>query len=403
MLGHKDHGKSTLIGRMLISSGKITPERVKEAEKASSEVGTEFEPAFLLDTFSDERQLGMTFDNTRVQIPYKDTVFELIDVPGHEELMRSMMSGSSSADFAAVVISSKEDEGITDQTRRHIYVAKLFGIDRFVVAINKMDSNNFDEKVFDNFKWQITDFLRSIGVPESNFSFIPVSARNDINVWTIDKSIKWYRGRSLFDELHAASLIPEPANAGNLEPRVIVQSVLLKGGNTALLGKVISGKIHNSGGMTIVPGNKQIEVKDIFSGMQEKKSAGSGESVAVITSTVVEMGLRGSVLTTGKYTGFSSNHFKAHVFFLEQDLTNLSILLMDVPTKVTSFTTEEIIDPVEGVRKDGKIPVSLDSAIVSITTEREIAFDSFHRCREMGSVVIIGSGKLVASGTIISD
>ncbi len=401
MLGHKDHGKSTLIGRMLIASGKVTPDRIDEAKRASSEAGVEFEPAFLLDTFSDERELGMTFDNTRVQISHGDTLFELIDVPGHEELMKSMLSGSSSADIGVVVISAKNDEGITDQTRRHVYVAKMFGVDRFVVAVNKMDLSGFDEVKFKSAKAEISEFLQNIGLGKKDFEVIPISARGDVNIIRRDAAITWYSGRSLFESLEALS--HESVNPPSLpsDPRLIIQSVIPRNGATAILGKVISGEIKPGMKMTVFPGSQNIDVTEILKGMKKAGSAHKGESVALVAADTVGGDVRGSILSVRNFTGQVSNSIRAHIFFVEQPHEDLSLLLMDVPVKVLKVTVDEVIDPSSGRRRKGSEVRPLESAIVHITLGKEIAFDSFARCRELGGIVLAHNSRLVGSGIVI--
>ncbi|EQD45119.1 translation elongation factor EF-1, subunit alpha, partial [mine drainage metagenome] len=136
LLGHKDHGKSTLIGNLLISTKSVSEARVEDAKRTSIRLGRKFEPGFLLDSFEEEREGAMTIDTTRAQIKYRGSAFEFIDVPGHEELIKNMISGASYADSALLIVSAKKGEGITGQTRRHIFLAKMLGIERVVVAVN---------------------------------------------------------------------------------------------------------------------------------------------------------------------------------------------------------------------------------------------------------------------------
>ena len=129
LLGHKDHGKSTLIGNMLILTNRINPAKLQEAERTSAQIGTRFEPGYILDSFHEEREGGLTIDTTRTEkIPYNELAFEFIDVPGHEELIKNMISGASQADIAVLIVSAKADEGIREQTKRHLFVARMLGI-----------------------------------------------------------------------------------------------------------------------------------------------------------------------------------------------------------------------------------------------------------------------------------
>ena len=148
LLGDKDNGKSTTIGSMLILTKSVTEERVKEAKKISKELGRSFEPGFILDSFSEEREGGLTIDITRAQVAYKNHAFEFIDVPGHEEFIKNMISGASYASSALLIVSAKPQEGVKEQTKRHVFISRMLGIKNLVVAVNKMDAVKYKESAF---------------------------------------------------------------------------------------------------------------------------------------------------------------------------------------------------------------------------------------------------------------
>src|SRR5271169_5201570 len=132
MLGEKDHGKSTLIGNLLISTGHTTEARINEVKKTSK--SKRFEPAHILDSFVEEREQEMTIDTTRAELVYRNAIYELIDVPGHLELIKNMMSGASNSDIAILMVSAKREEGFRPQTKRHIFISTMFGTKALVVA-----------------------------------------------------------------------------------------------------------------------------------------------------------------------------------------------------------------------------------------------------------------------------
>ncbi|PIZ91729.1 hypothetical protein COX85_02345, partial [Candidatus Micrarchaeota archaeon CG_4_10_14_0_2_um_filter_55_9] len=136
MLGHQDHGKSTLIGRLLYETKSVTAERIREAREMSEKLGLEMEYCFLLDAFQEEREGGYTLDTTRAQLRHGNTIFELVDVPGHKEFIKNMLSGASNASAAILVASMKPGEGLQDETRLHVSMARLLGIKRVIVAVN---------------------------------------------------------------------------------------------------------------------------------------------------------------------------------------------------------------------------------------------------------------------------
>ena len=175
MLGHKDHGKSTLIGSLLMSTGSATEERIADAKNTSKKLGKQFEPAFILDAFSEEREGGLTIDTARAQIKYMGKAFELIDVPGHEELIKNMLSGASYANTAVLVVSAAKDEGIKPQTKRHLFLAKMLGIRHFIVAVNKMDTVGYSQNDYEMIKNDIAAYLDDIGVHSQSVNFVPIS------------------------------------------------------------------------------------------------------------------------------------------------------------------------------------------------------------------------------------
>ena len=134
-MGEKDHGKSTLIGSLLIATGAATEHRINEAKKYSK--NGRFEPGYILDSFEEERAQEMTIDTTRAEMVYKGSLFEFIDVPGHLELIKNMMSGASHGEIAILMVSMKKGEGLQPQTKRHVYIANMLGIKGLIVAIKQ--------------------------------------------------------------------------------------------------------------------------------------------------------------------------------------------------------------------------------------------------------------------------
>ncbi len=169
MLGEKDHGKSTLIGSLLIASGSATEQRINEAKKYAKR--GRFEPGYILDSFAEERAQEMTIDTTRAEMVYKGAMYEFIDVPGHLELIKNMMSGASNGEMAVLMVSMKQGEGLKPQTKRHVFISNMFGIKSLVVAVNKMDMIGYSRDAFEKMKAGISTYLGAIG-----FSG-PVSAR----------------------------------------------------------------------------------------------------------------------------------------------------------------------------------------------------------------------------------
>lgn len=398
LLGHKDHGKSTLIGNLLMLTESIPETRIQEARRASNELGVEFEPAYLLDTFSDERAGGMTYDNTRAQVLFEDVGFELIDVPGHEELIKSMLSGASNSDFSLVVVSTKKDEGITDQTKRHIYVSRLLGMSRYVVAVNKMDATGFDEKVFESFSNELTDFFKSIGISEDMFSLIPVSAYSGDNILTASEKMPWYHGNTLLNELKLRTESRPVFSDGS--GRIILQSSIKFGNKNALLGEVLTGTFKSDDNFRIFPGDIPISVNELRRGNDSVKSVKPGDGVALITGDNAIPDLRGLVVTNDHDSVKVTDKIEAKLFFIEKPNGSLTLRLNNVGTSVSKLTIKDIVDPTSGAKSDKSDIDELDIARVGIITSKQIACDSFQVCRQLGRVILYSGKRLIGAGII---
>src|SRR5437870_10482867 len=156
-VGHVDHGKSTLIGRILHNTGSLPEGKIEEIKKACAAEGTEFEFAFLLDALLEEQKQNVTIDTTEISFRTARRRYAIIDAPGHKEFLKNMITGASRADAAVLVIAA--DEGVRDQSRRHAYLLRLLGIKQLIVVVNKMDLAEFSEKRFAEVESEYRKFL----------------------------------------------------------------------------------------------------------------------------------------------------------------------------------------------------------------------------------------------------
>jgi len=190
VIGHIDHGKSTLVGRLLMDRGFIDEKTVKEAEEAAKKLGKESEKfAFLLDRLKEERERGVTINLTFMRFETKKYFFTIIDAPGHRDFVKNMITGASQADAAILVVSAKKGEyeagmSVEGQTREHIILAKTMGLDQLIVAVNKMDLTEppYDEKRYKEIVDQVSKFMRSYGFNTNKVRFVPVVAPSGDNI-----------------------------------------------------------------------------------------------------------------------------------------------------------------------------------------------------------------------------
>jgi len=180
LIGHKDHGKSTLIGRLLLDTKSIKESKLKEIQDVDKALGYKFELAHLVDSFREEREREMTMDTTMVLLKGQKQNYQLIDVPGHAELISNMLTGASGAKTALLVVSV--EEGIKEQTRQHLEIAKLLGIEQLEVVVNKMDKVNYKKEKFDEVVKSLKEILNTIGYLSEKIHFFPVFHLSDIQI-----------------------------------------------------------------------------------------------------------------------------------------------------------------------------------------------------------------------------
>src|ERR1700682_6530161 len=177
-VGHVDHGKSTLIGRILHDTDSLPEGKIDMVKKACAAEGMEFEFAFVLDALLEEQKQNVTIDTTEIRFKTKRRKYIIIDAPGHKEFLKNMITGASRADAAVLVIAA--NEGVREQSRRHAYLLSLLGIKQLIVVVNKMDLADFSKKRFQEIEADYVGFLRDLGLEAR--CFIPASAKTGGNV-----------------------------------------------------------------------------------------------------------------------------------------------------------------------------------------------------------------------------
>src|SRR2546423_11440064 len=217
-VGHVDHGKSTLIGRILHDTGSLPQGKVEEIKKACAVEGMEFEFAFLLDALLEEQEQNITIDTTQIPFRTARRRYAIIDAPGHKEFLKNMITGASNADAAILVIAATE--GVREQSRRHAYLLSLLGIRQLIVVINKMDLVDYSEELFRNIESEYRSFLSSLHL-EPRW-FVPASARTGDNVAARATTMGWYRGPTM---LEALDRLEGPPPTTDLPPPLFGQAI----------------------------------------------------------------------------------------------------------------------------------------------------------------------------------
>lgn len=291
--GHVDHGKSTLIGRLLFETGAIREEEMRKLKELAKEYKKEgFELAYVMDKEKEERMRGLTIDLMHRPFETQKYYFTIIDAPGHRDFVKNMITGASQADGVILVVSAKPGEGVQEQTKEHVFLIKVLGINQMIVAINKMDAAEYKKERFEEVKQQVINLLKPLGYPVDQIPFIPVSAKEGDNVTKPSDKMSWYSGPTLIQALDTFKLPPRPID----KPlRIPIQDVYsITGVGTVPVGKVESGVLKVGDTLVFMPSGVKGEVKSIemhHQAMQEAKPGDNiGFNVRGISKTDVKRG-----------------------------------------------------------------------------------------------------------------
>ncbi|MBD0275790.1 MAG: 50S ribosome-binding GTPase, partial [Acetobacteraceae bacterium] len=248
VVGHVDHGKSTLVGRLLHDTGSLPAARVEQARAVSAKRGLDLEFSFLLDSLQVERDQGITVDAAQIWFRTAKRRYAIIDAPGHAEFLRNMVTGAAAAEAAVLVVDAQQ--GVAEQTRRHGYLLDILGVRQVAVAVNKIDLVGRDPARFAAVKAEVEDYLAGIGLRAS--AVIPLSARHGENVARpAADAMPWYAGPTLVEALDGFAPRPEPVE-GPL--RLPVQDVYRLGDNRVVVGRIESGRLSVGDELRFAPG-----------------------------------------------------------------------------------------------------------------------------------------------------
>ncbi len=277
VIGHVDHGKSTLVGRTFYETGKVDDSVIEEYEEQGKEVGKEnFKFAWVMDAVKEERERGLTIDLAHEKFETDDFYFTVIDAPGHSDFVKNMITGASQADAAILVVAA--DDGIMPQTKEHAALAYTLGIDQLVIAVNKMDKIGYKQGTFEEIKSELNELLDGIGFanPEE-FNYVPISAFEGDNVAEPSDEIDWWDGKTLLEALDDFEVPEKPVDKPLRIPIQDVYSV--EGVGTVPVGRVETGQIKSDDSVVFSPSGNTAELKSIEMHHEEIEEAGPGDNI----------------------------------------------------------------------------------------------------------------------------
>lgn len=288
--GHVDHGKSTVIGRLLLDSGSLSEDRIKEIEKIAKDSKEIVNYAFLLDHLKEEREKGITIDTTQAYLKKDGKEYVLIDAPGHVEFITNMITGSAQADAAILVLDASE--GICEQTKRHSFILSMLGITQLILVINKMDTVDYSEAVYRQLKKEILGHLASFHLEVVHT--IPVSAIKGENIVTKSPELSFYQGPTVWEaleDLHCKNV--EEANV----TIVPIQDVYEVDSKKLYIGRIETGKASTGCQLFLPAKGKEINIKQIMKFQESRDEYEAGDSVGLLIDESLHLE-RGDILCT---------------------------------------------------------------------------------------------------------
>ena len=397
VVGHVDHGKSTLVGRLLHETGSLPDGRVDSIRAASEKRGVVFEWAFLLDALQAERDQGITIDTTQIVLstPGRDTV--IVDAPGHKEFLKNMITGAASADGAVLVIDALE--GVREQTRRHAYVLRLLGLSQVVVAVNKMDAVEWREERFREVEKEILEYLEGIGVKPS--AVVPIAARDGANLLNKPEGVSWDVGPALIEALGAFSSAP---SAVGLPLRLPLQDVLKLDSRRILVGKIESGRLKTGDLLRFSPSGKTARIASIESWGKVTPALGvAGQSVGITLDEQIFVE-RGEVATHAAAPPIESYEIEARIFWLgEKPLAvgdSYILRLNSANWKVEVSALSEVVDAADLSGVSGLTVEKNGVALVRLRSRTPMSVDRYAENPKTGRFVLV-EGHRIAGGGIV--
>ena len=407
--GHVDAGKSTLIGRLLYDTGTIKEEEMRKFKDAAKELKREtFEFAFVMDVHKEERERGVTIDLMHRPFETNKWYFTIIDCPGHRDFVKNMITGASQADAAIFVVSAKEGEGVQEQTREHAWLMKVLGIQQVIVALNKMDAANYDEKRYNTVKEEAVKLLKTIGYKVDEIPFIPVSAYVGDNVAKKSTNMPWYKGGTLIETLDSFIKLPEkPINKPLRWP---IQDVYtITGVGTVPVGRIETGVLKVGDTVVFEPSGVKGEVKSIEMHHQQIPQAVPGDNVGVNVR-----GISKEQVKRGDVAGLPSNpptvvkEFTAQIVVLQHPTVMAAgyTPVFHIHTSSVACTITEIIakiDPRTGavVQEKPDFIKTGDAAKIRVVPTKPMIIEKNADFPELARFAIRDMGMTVAAGVCL--
>jgi elongation factor 1-alpha len=410
VIGHIDHGKSTLVGRLLFETGAVPAHIIEQYRKEAESKGkATFEFAWVMDSLKEERERGITIDIAHRRFDTEKFYFTVVDCPGHRDFVKNMITGASQADAAILVVAAPD--GIMQQTKEHVFLIRTLGVNQLMVAINKMDAVNYDQKRYDQVKTEMSALLKTVGFKPDTIPFIPTSAFKGDNIAKHSENTKWYNGVTILEGLNN---LHSPEKPTQLPMRVPIQDVYtISGIGVVPVGRVETGIMKKGDKVIFRPGIDGVgatgEVKSIEMHHEEIPQALPGDNIGFNVRGVDKNAIRrGDVCGPVDKQPTVADEFKAQIVVLQHP-SAISAGYTPVfhchTAQVACMITEILakLDPkTGGIKEDHPAFIKTgDAAIVMVKPTRPMVIEKVKEIPQLGRFAIRDMGQTIAAGVVI--
>lgn len=404
IVGHVDHGKSTLLGRLYADTGSLPEGKLEKIQAICRQQGKEFEYAFLFDAFLEEQQQGITIDTARTFFSWGGRQYIIIDAPGHKEFLKNMISGAARAEAALLIIDSLE--GVKEQSKRHGLLLSMLGVRQVTVVVNKMDLVGYRQDVFQGIEKEYREFLTQLKVTPQYV--IPASAKQGDNIFKAGSQLAWYKGPTVLDSL---GLFKSEAARAAQPLRFPIQDVYKFDARRILAGRVTAGSLKVGDRLVFSPSNKSANIQSIeaFNIEPPPMEAHAGQSVGITLDEQLFVE-RSEIASHEESRPLVSTAFRAHLFWMGRLPLEthrkylLRLATREIGCEVT--TIHRIVDATDLTdlnSQETKTAVQRNEvADLTLRTKAPLAFDLYSDFEVTGRFVIVDDYD-VSGGGILTE
>ena len=402
-VGHVDHGKSTMIGRLLYDTESLPPDKMEEVRRMSEESNGQPEFAFVMDHLEEERQNRITIDTAQTFFKTDKRDYTIIDAPGHKQFLKNMITGSTQAEAALLLIDA--EEGLREQTHRHAYMLSLLGIKQLMVVINKMDLVEYSQQRFDELKEQITKRLGEFGMTIAPEMIIPISAQLGNNVAVKGDKMSWFAGMTMLEALDKLECAV-PLDDAML--RFPVQDIYDVDGEKVLVGRVASGRVKAGQEIIFHPCGKSATIDKIKKFGEEPTEAAAGESIGITLKTqgALKAVKRGEIACDVEPSPMVSSTVEALVFWMSgmplrlKDKVEFKCATQQAVCQVVRIDNRINSSSLEQIEGESSELRETEVARLTLKMEGYVATDNFDLIPETGRFVLMRDTDTVAGGVV---